>query len=56
VEPKEESDKIVCGVCGEKLAEICGDVEVVWNDDAKYPKFCPECGRKVKWDETHAVI
>lgn len=29
VEPKKEPDKIVCGVCGEKLVEICGDVNVV---------------------------
>lgn len=50
VKPIEKNNQIVCGSCGEKLAEICGDVDVVWNDDGKYPRYCPGCGRAVKWD------
>lgn len=50
VKPMEEPYQIVCGSCGEKLAEIEGDVNVVWNDDGKYPRYCPNCGKKVKWD------
>lgn len=43
-------DSFACGKCGETVGwkEMnCGGLSMV-----KY-KYCPECGRKVKWDDVN---
>ena len=40
--------KYNCGECG----YLVGFVSTIHDDMQYRAKFCPECGRKVKWDET----
>jgi len=50
VEPTAEDEairvKYNCGVCG----YLVGFVSTIHDDMQYRAKFCPECGRKVKWN------
>ena len=43
-------DDWICGNCGETVG--WEELDVFGIDPVRY-KFCPGCGRKVKWDEDH---
>lgn len=50
VEPIRSNESWYCGHCFEKVGGatlIAGGIQKVRH------KYCPECGRKVKWDETN---
>ena len=47
VEPDKPEEVWLCGNCG----EIVGwDDWIISTDDVRH-KYCPGCGRKVKWDD-----
>lgn len=40
-----------CGACGQKLIIIDNGSGYYCFDTANYPRYCPKCGTKIKWED-----
>ena len=51
VEPIIDQDTMVCGNCGHEVIWQKPNRNDVWEYEEDCFKYCPKCGRAVKWNE-----